>query len=536
MTADSHDGMRRSIFRAGLFIFLLALAIRAIFLFQHRANPTFELPIVDALTYHQLAADLVAGHGFGDKFFWQSFFHPLFLGGVYRVFGVAALPARLLQILLGAGTCVLAWGLGRRLVSERVGLLAGLMVAFYGPLIAQEGELLPTTWEAFWLTAWLLLLASRRAGSFHDVLVGLVAAALVLTRAVFLPFVLLVGAWETWKQLKQRAVSGAVVSVVAFALPLLLVAMLSKSVTGHFNALPGSGGFNFYLGNNPRSAVTESMRPGDDAMRIYRMAAEAGVADRRGTSGYFYKESVRYIREQPIHFLKGLARKTAQLFSSREIPRNLDVYLYRRWSSVLRVLVWKCGGFGFPFGLLGPLALLGLIAERKRWPAPLVMCVVVCPVTIVFFIAAGRYRLPMIPAFAVLAAAGVTFLLDAGRRRDLKTLAVSLLAVIAVGVGICFPREFAVERTDFEAELDYCSAGTLLEFCRPEEAAERLQAALQRRPDYLEARFNYGVALAQQGRVAEAVEQWQEVLRLDPADPDALRALKNAALMGHENP
>ena len=528
MTADSHDEMRCSVSGIGLFIFLLALAIRAIFLFQHRANPTFELPIVDALTYHQLAAELAAGNGFGEKFFWQSFFHPLFLGGVYRVFGVAALPARLLQILLGAGTCVLAWGLGRRLVSERVGLLAGLMVAFYGPLIAQEGELLPTTWEAFWLTAWLFLLVSRRAGIFHDVLVGLAAALLVLTRAVFLPFVLVAGIWEIWKRGGQHAWRRGMLQGVAFVLPLLVVAALSYRETGHFSALPGSGGFNFYLGNNPRSAVTESMRPGDDAMRIYRMAAEAGVADRRGTSGYFYKESVRYIREQPIHFLKGLARKTAQLFSSREIPRNLDVYLYRRWSSVLRVLVWKCGGFGFPFGLLGPLALLGLIAERKRWPAPLVMCVVVGPVTIVFFIAAGRYRVPMIPVFAVLAAAGMTSLLDAGRRRDLKTLAVSLLAVIAVGVGICFPREFAVERTDFEAELDYCAAGTLLEFGRPEEAAERLRAALQRRPDYLEARFNYGVALAQRGRVDKAVEQWREVLRLDPDDPDALRALEEA--------
>jgi len=520
---------RRLIWAAGLFIFLLALAVRLIFLYQHRANPTFELPIVDALTYHQLATDLAGGHGFGEKFFWQSFYYPLFLSGIYRIAGEAPMQVRLLQTLLGALTCVMGWWLGRRFCSDRAGLIAGLILVFYGPLIAQEGELLPTTWETFWLTLLLILLASGRTGWFRDFSTGFVAAMLVLTRAVFLPFVLLVGALDTWKRLRQRVFSGAVVSVVAFAMPLLLVAMLSGRETGHFSAVPGSGGFNFYLGNNPQSSITEAMRPGDDVMRVYRQAEQGGAPDRQASSAFFYAESLLYIREQPLHFVRGLLRKFANFFSSREIPRNFDVYVYRRWSSVLRVLIWKRGAFGFPFGVLGPLALLGLIVNRRRWPASLVACVIICPLTIIAYIAAGRYRVPLIPAFAVLAAGGLDYMFEAARLRNARRLTGSVALVFVLGTLICFPRVFRVERTDFVAELDYCIGGSLLERGRPDEAAKRFRAALERRPDYIEALYNYGVALARQGKIDEAVEQWQQVLRLEPGDTDAIRALEQAA-------
>ena len=533
---NATENSRVTASRFGLCLFLLALAVRLVFLWQYRANPTFDLPIVDSLTYHQLAADLADGDGFGRRFFWQSFFYPLFLGAIYAVTGQSLLAVRLLQALLGAGTCLLTWRLGRRAWSERAGRIAGLALAFYGPLIAQEAELLPTTWEAFWLVLLLLLLVSPSRRARHDWIVGLVSAALVLTRAFFLPFVLLAGAGQAREIFKNnpRALAWRMLTVRAglFLLPLLAVASLGLQITGRFRLIPGSGGYNFYLGNNPESAVTESLRPGDAAMKIYRMAAANGAEGGHASSPFFYAASWRYIRSQPLHFARSLLRKAAMFFSAREIPRNLDVYLFRQWTPALRPLAWKAGGFGFPFGLLGPLALLGLVAGWRRWPVELRLCVIVCPLTVIAYIAAGRYRLPLVPALAVLAAGSLELLGAAVRRRAWRYLAGAGVLVLAVGTAICFPRQFRVESTDFAAELDYCLGGTLLSLGRPAEAAARFEAAWRRRPDYLEAHFNHGTTLARLGRLDEAVAQWREVLRLDPADADALQALERAAALG----
>ncbi|MFO0888766.1 MAG: glycosyltransferase family 39 protein [Isosphaeraceae bacterium] len=80
---------------------------------------------------------------------------------------------RLVSAAAGAGTCVLAWGLGRRLLGTRGGLLAGLMLAV-APIMVVESKLATTDATlAFFLVACqacLLRLADRpsawAAGTF----------------------------------------------------------------------------------------------------------------------------------------------------------------------------------------------------------------------------------------------------------------------------------------------------------------------------------------------------------------------------------
>ena len=48
------------------------------------------------------------------------------------------------------------------------------------------------------------------------------------------------------------------------------------------------------------------------------------------------------------------------------------------------------------------------------------------------------------------------------------------------------------------------------------EAIPEFQTAVRLRPDYLNARFNLGSALAMLGRIDEANQQFAEVLRLKP--------------------
>ena len=67
-------------------IFLLALTVRFTFLYQFSSSPTFDTPIVDCQTYHQLAADLAQGKPIDQDMFWQPFLYPFMLSQVYRIF------------------------------------------------------------------------------------------------------------------------------------------------------------------------------------------------------------------------------------------------------------------------------------------------------------------------------------------------------------------------------------------------------------------------------------------------------------------
>ena len=61
------------------FVFILALAVRMVYLFESTDNPTFFAPIVDSLRYNGLARDIAAGKTLTDSLFWQPPFYPLFL-------------------------------------------------------------------------------------------------------------------------------------------------------------------------------------------------------------------------------------------------------------------------------------------------------------------------------------------------------------------------------------------------------------------------------------------------------------------------
>jgi tetratricopeptide (TPR) repeat protein len=241
-----------------------------------------------------------------------------------------------------------------------------------------------------------------------------------------------------------------------------------------------------------------------------------------------------------------------QLASSRELPRNVDIYVFREWSVVLRVLVWKVGAFGFPFGLLLPLAFVGGVAARRHVDRSLLLFLALYAASVVLVFVSGRYRAPLVPALAVLAAAGATFLYDALCARRFKLVAAGLASLVVIGSLTSLAGPFPQERCDFEAELRYMvgtralQAGDadralyLLEQAiarvpahgdahnqlgnawaakgRTDLALEHYRRAIELGPGNVLARDNYGRALLNEGRAAEAAQQFREALRLRPGD------------------
>ena len=85
---------------------------------------------------------------------------------------------------------------------------------------------------------------------------------------------------------------------------------------------------------------------------------------------------------------------------------------------------------------------------------------------------------------------------------------------------------FALHFQPTFAKAHHNLAATLADEGRLAEAIEHYTAALQLRPHYVLAHYHLGLALARQGRLAEAQQQCAEVLRLDPTHAGARSLLR----------
>ena len=122
----------------GTAVFLLAVSLRLFYLYESSDNPTFYMPVVDSLTYDQMAQKLLENKTITREFFWQPLFYPLFLSAVYSFSNSSVLLVKLIQVVLAGLTSVLVYKLGGRAFGLAAGILAGVITAVYIPLVFFE--------------------------------------------------------------------------------------------------------------------------------------------------------------------------------------------------------------------------------------------------------------------------------------------------------------------------------------------------------------------------------------------------------------
>jgi len=508
-------------------IFVLALFVRLLYLYQSSANPSFGYPIVDSGNYDSLARSLAAGEAMSEQFFWQPFFYPFFLSIVYWAGNSSIICAKVIQVLLGCVTCLLTYHLGKRIFDRTAGIIAAVITALYGPLIFFEAELLASGWAAFWAVILILLFlesSSKRSLWFFGLL-GICGALSIITRPTFVPFFTAAVVWlalifyrsdDRWRKIYPKL--GAILA--GFLLIAIPVAAQNFLVTGHFGIFPSSGGINFYIGNNPNYTETMTARPGWGWDEILELPEQNGVTgDLWEKQKFFRQKVVNYVVTEPLGFLKGLAYKTIQFLNSREIPRNVDVYLFGKWSRLLGLLTWKAGRFGFPFGVLLPLALLGVVIHRRQIPAPVLLFVILYPLSIILVFTAARYRVPVIPVISVIAAAGLLDLIMTVRGLHWHRIAIISVFGVAIVSLSSLPGPFPGEKPNYEAELYYGVASSLKRRGWLDEAVINFYQALKLDPNYTEAHYNLGNTLATQGKFDEAISHYHQALQFEPNSP-----------------
>lgn len=177
--------------KAAAAVFLVALVLRLGFLW--RQGPPAEI-VGDAIEYRAYAVHVLdAGTYAADAGERATRMpgYPLFLAAVFAALGRSPLPVLILQSVLGAGTCVLLYGLAGELLPPLWAAGAGLAAAVSLDLIAPCSALLSECLFSFLLVLGARVLykaewaPGRRAAAF-----GVLSALLYLVRPEPLPYFL----------------------------------------------------------------------------------------------------------------------------------------------------------------------------------------------------------------------------------------------------------------------------------------------------------------------------------------------------------
>ena len=481
-----------------------------------RGSPYFDHPVLDAETYNHTALALAAGEGFPDRVFWQPPGYPYFLALVYALAGPGFLVPRLAQVVIGSLSAVLTCLIGVRLFGPRVGLAAGLGTAGYGLLIYYDGELLAPS-LAILLQLVAMLLAVRAQGETDSrgwLAAGLFGGLAAVVNATVLVLVPVMAAFA-----RRRAPWVLLGAALAIA-PLTL---RNWTQGGEMVLISSNAGINLFLGNNPRYDETVAMRPGRDWQALLRAPRLHGVRGARAASAFFERRVLAFARAEPGAFLGLQGKKLRLLLAGDEIPRNQEIYPARAYSLVLRLLLWKAPFLAFPFGIVLPLGLLGLVVGARRAPMLAAMLVVFALAVLAFFITA-RYRAPLVPLLLVFAAEGVRWLVgSADRLARLVAVAALLPLFLVTNLGQ------GPMATRMNPDAEFGLATWLEREGHLGEALVRYRTLAREHPTYWDAWYRLGQLLETAARRPEAEEAFRVARGIVPSHFDTLGWLAQQA-------
>lgn len=508
-----------------------ALALRLCYLLAARALPLFAHPVLDSRAYLDWAAAIAAGDWLSrhQGVFYQAPLYPYFVAFVQTVFGDGLWPLRLAQALCGSAACGLLVLAGERFFDRRTGLVAGLLLAFYPPLIFTEGLIQKEALAALFTAGALLALARALAEPLCPgrwFVLGALLGLFALLRENTLLVVPVLGLWLAWSRrhreprLALRSALGLALGALACLAP---VALRNLAAGGEFLLTTAQSGPNFFIGNHAGASGTyQPLRAGRSLPRFERedarLLAEQAAGRRlsaREISVHFWRQGLAFARAEPGAWLRLLALKCWMVCHRAEQADTDDYRLYTERLPLLGLLDRLLN-----FAVLLALAAAGVVLtwERRGALAPLYLALFVLLASVALFFVFGRYRLPAVPLLALFAGAAPWALKDhlerGHRRRALAGLLTAALAAVASSWPP--PASWSAGRG-----MAYVNLGVAYgEQGRLEEAMAEYRRALELTPDLVEAHLNLGNVLLVAGRLAEARPHLERAFALQPEDPE----------------
>lgn len=137
-------------------IFLLAVFIRVVYVLTLPHNIFWD----DAVDYNLIVDNLLSGKGYfdGDYYSFRAPLYPLFLAGIYAIFGKNFLAVRIIQAIIISLSCIFIFLTAKNIFNVRIAKISAFIFALYPNFIYYPGVLLTESLFIFLLSVLMYFL------------------------------------------------------------------------------------------------------------------------------------------------------------------------------------------------------------------------------------------------------------------------------------------------------------------------------------------------------------------------------------------
>ncbi len=501
-----------------IYVLLIALIVRVAYLIVYSTMPDWELLTIDNYYHKHWALDIASGNVFGDTTYFRAPFYVYCLSILFSVFGFSLWAARIFGLLIGLASIFLTYKIGEKLFNQRTAFIASFIQAIFPVVLYFESELLLDA-----LFMFLLELSFYRFIIWHEghnaknsLWLGMSLGLAAITRPIILIFILPILAVALWRNgdLTSRIKNSAV--LIAGLSLLILPITIRNLVVGHeLVPIATQGGVNFYIGNNALADGLSAAMPEPLGHNLqikditYIAEKESGKKLSPGeVSDFWSQKTLHEILERPFETFKLFLKKIYFNFLNREISNNRNLPDFFSRNILLNINPLS-------FGLIFSLAVIAVLSGWKsHWGIRLIAVTVLIYVfAVAIFFFNSRFRLPALPLYFLLAAAGIeclTYCWKTSRRSVLIPLIVTVsAAVFSFAPVIALPKGAETQHLTLQG-LNLYSRGAY------EPALSVFRQAVQIDPDFPENNLNLGACFLRLGQIDSALYYFEKEKKLHP--------------------
>jgi len=384
-----------------LFIIGFVLRIGFIFVSKSYINP-------NDWEYGEIARNLVADNGYARTTVFNGSLeltsshaplYPYFLSVFYNL-GQKTwvfIIIQFIQAFLSSLIILIFYKTALLLFNKSVAILTSVGITLYPPLIYYSAKLTPTTFFIFLLSLTILLIFKiKKDNLISKILPGIMLGLSILCNPLALT---IFPALIIWHFIERKISLKDLILIIVTSL-IILVPWTIRNYSVHHHIIPVTTqfGINFWIGNNPNATGTDyykvySIKQGNfvlmDQTLPRKVKNELGRKSEIARSKFFLKQGIKFIKQNPIKFLRLLLKKCYYFwwFAPSEINASVDVIKYKTIYMI----------FYIPVLILGLLGIL-MSLNRKFIKNNLLIILVIFFISSIYIIThVGliRYRIPL---------------------------------------------------------------------------------------------------------------------------------------------